>query len=170
MSLSQVNICLKLPNFFKDTQTYPLLTFLIGANSPLGIGRASAHQFAQNGAKALFLCDINNSYLEAHKREINSLYRQVKVHVLQFDASNEDAVKSVVDDAIKIYGRLDIFFANAGIVGQVKHFTQISSDEFLNTLKINLLRQESSNLTLKYIKILSKPLVLILLPNMEHLR
>jgi NAD(P)-dependent dehydrogenase (short-subunit alcohol dehydrogenase family) len=46
----------------------------------------------------------------------------------------------VVDDAVKAYGRLDIFFANAGIVGQPKLFTEISADEFLRTLRTNVVR------------------------------
>ncbi|RKF45066.1 Levodione reductase [Golovinomyces cichoracearum] len=116
------------------------VAIITGVNSPLGIGRASAHQFAQNGAKAIFICDIIDSYLEVHKREIASLYPLVEIHTRKFDASDENAVKAVVDDAIKLYDRLDIFFANAGSVGHLKHFASISSEEFLNTLKINVLR------------------------------
>jgi NAD(P)-dependent dehydrogenase (short-subunit alcohol dehydrogenase family) len=117
-----------------------VLTPLTGANSPLGIGRASAHQFAQNGAKAIYICDFNDSNLETHKRELASLYPRVDVHTRQFDAADESAVKAVVDDAIKAYGRLDIFYANAGIVGQNKLFADISADEFLGTLKTNVVR------------------------------
>lgn len=117
-----------------------MLIKFIGTNSFLGIGRASAHQFAQNGARALYICDLDDSNLEIHKREIALLYPDVEVHTRKFDAAEEDAVKSVVDHAIKAYGRLDIFFANAGIVGQHKFFTEISSDEFLKTLKTNVLR------------------------------
>ncbi|POS83295.1 NAD(P)-binding protein, partial [Erysiphe pulchra] len=120
---------------------------ITGANSSLGIGRASAHQFAQHGAKAIFICDIDSSHLESHQREIESLYPLVKVHPRQFDASDEKSVKSVVDDAVKFYGRLDIFFANAGTVGHLKPFTHISSDEFLKTLKVNIV---SVHLAAKY--------------------
>jgi NAD(P)-dependent dehydrogenase (short-subunit alcohol dehydrogenase family) len=116
------------------------LTYFTGANSPLGIGRASAHQFAQNGAKAVYICDFNDSNLETHKRELASLYPRVEVHTRQFDAADEAAVKAVVDDAVKAYGRLDIFFANAGIVGQPKLFTDIAADEILHTLKTNVVR------------------------------
>jgi len=62
------------------------------------------------------------------------------VHVRKFDAADEEAVKAVVDDAVKKYGRLDIFFANAGIVGTHKPFTDLDADEFLNTLKTNVVR------------------------------
>jgi len=123
------------------------VVIVTGTNSPLGIGRASAHQFAQNGARAVYICDFNDSNLETHKRELASLYPSVEVHVRQFDAADEAAVKAVVDDAVKRYGRLDIFFANAGIVGQPKIFTEITADEFLHTLKTNVV---SVHLAAKY--------------------
>lgn len=52
-------------------------------------------------------------------------------------------MKAVVDDAIKTYGRLDIFFANAGVVGQHKLFTDITADEVLSTLRTNVVRYKS---------------------------
>lgn len=57
----------------------------------------------------------------------------------QFDAGEEKAVVAVIDDAIAKYGRLDIFFANAGIVGQPKIFTEIDGDGFMNTMRTNAL-------------------------------
>lgn len=110
---------------------------LLGTNSPIGIGRASAHQFAQNGAKAVYLCDYDDSHLATHKRELASLYPDVEVHTRKFDAADEASVKAVVDDAVKTYGRLDVFFANAGISGTPKVFTEITAEDFLRTLRTN---------------------------------
>ena len=62
------------------------------------------------------------------------------MHTRKFDAADEASVKAVVDDAIKAYGRLDIFFANAGIVGQTKMLTDITADEVLATLRTNVVR------------------------------
>lgn len=62
------------------------------------------------------------------------------MHTRQFDAADEKSVKAVVDDAITTYGRLDVFFANAGVVGQNKLFMDISEDEFLATLRTNVVR------------------------------
>lgn len=70
---------------------------------------------------------------------MESLYPGVDVHVRQFDAADEKAVTAVIDDAIAKYGRLDVFFANAGIVGQPKMFTQIDGDAFMNTMRVNAL-------------------------------
>ncbi|RHZ47602.1 SDR family NAD(P)-dependent oxidoreductase [Aspergillus thermomutatus] len=113
------------------------VAIVTGANSPAGIGRASAHQYAHNGAKAVYLCDFTDTHLATHKREIESLYPGVEVQIRKFDAAEEDAVKAVVDDAIARYGRLDIFFANAGIVGQNKIFTDVTGDDFARTLRVN---------------------------------
>ena len=110
-----------------------------GANSLLGIGRASAHQFAQNGAKAVYICDYDDQYLGFHEREIRSLYPSVDVHTRKFDAADEKAVKAVVDDAIQRYGRLDVFFANAGIIGPHSLFTDVDEDDFMNVLRVNTL-------------------------------
>lgn len=68
------------------------------------------------------------------------MYPSVEVHTRKFDAADEVSVKAVVDDALKAYGRLDIFFANAGIVGQTKVFTNVTAEEFLATQKTNVVR------------------------------
>lgn len=70
---------------------------------------------------------------------MNSLYPDVDVHVRTFDAADEKALTAVIDEAVSQYGRLDIFFANAGIVGQPKVFTEVGGDEFLETMRVNAL-------------------------------
>lgn len=106
----------------------------------MGIGRASAHQFAENGARAIYICDYADDNLASHKKELNKLYPKVEVHTRQFDAAEESAVKEVVSHALTTYGRLDIFFANAGITGPHNLFTDISSDDFMQNLRTNTLR------------------------------
>jgi hypothetical protein len=116
------------------------VVIITGANSPLGIGRAAAHQFASHGARAMYICDFDAGHLATHKRELTALYPSVEVHTRQFDAADEAAVKAVVDDALAKYGRLDVFFANAGITGPHKVFSDISDEEFMNVLRVNTLR------------------------------
>jgi NAD(P)-dependent dehydrogenase (short-subunit alcohol dehydrogenase family) len=109
-----------------------------GANSAIGIGRASAHQFARHGARAIYLCDFSSSNLDTHKRELNALYPAVDIHTRQFDAADEPAVKQVVQDALDKYGRLDVFFANAGISsGRV--FWEEDTAGFMNMMRTNAL-------------------------------
>ncbi|KAK3386902.1 hypothetical protein B0H63DRAFT_142043 [Podospora didyma] len=112
---------------------------ITGANSVLGIGRASAHQFAQNGARAIYICDYDDSNLAEHKCEITASWPTVDVHTQQLDAADEKAVKAVVDDALQRYGRLDVFFANAGVIGPMALFTDVDADDFLETMRVNSL-------------------------------
>jgi NAD(P)-dependent dehydrogenase (short-subunit alcohol dehydrogenase family) len=81
---------------------------ITGCNSPLGIGRASAHHFANNGAKAIYICDLAADHLDKHKREIEQKYPGVEIHPRQVDAGEEDQVAKVVDDALEKYGRLGV--------------------------------------------------------------
>lgn len=115
------------------------MIIITGANSPLGIGRASAHQYAHNGARALYICDFNDTHLPTHARELQSLYPSVDVHARRFDAGDEAAVKAVVDEALEKYGRLDVFFANAGVSGSNRYFGDVDGEEFMRTLRTNVL-------------------------------
>ncbi|KAF6222524.1 hypothetical protein HO173_013384 [Letharia columbiana] len=115
------------------------VVIITGTNSPLGIGRASAHQFAHNGARAIYICDFSDQHLSVHVRELQSLYPAVEVHARQFDAGDEAAVAAVVDECLSRYGRLDIYFANAGVVGTNKHFGEVGGEEFMKTMRTNVL-------------------------------
>lgn len=115
------------------------MIIITGANSPLGIGRATVHQYAHNGARALYICDFNDTHLPTHARELQSLYPSVDVHARCFDAGDEAAVKAVVDEALDRYGRLDVFFANAGVSGSNRHFGDVGGEEFMRTLRTNVL-------------------------------
>ncbi|QDS74563.1 hypothetical protein FKW77_007997 [Venturia effusa] len=115
------------------------VVIVTGANSILGIGRATCHQFAQNGAKAIFMCDFSSDNLAHHKKEIETLYPSTKIHTKQFDASDEASVKAVVEEALKLYGRLDVFFANAGISGVPSIFMDAEAEDFMTMMKTNTL-------------------------------
>lgn len=111
---------------------------MTGANSPLGIGRAACHHFANNGARAVYVCDFNATHLATHKRELESLYPGVDVHARQFDATVEAEVAAVCEDAVARYGRLDVMFANAGIVSH-GHFMDLEAEGFMRMMRGNLL-------------------------------
>lgn len=115
------------------------VVIVTGANSPIGIGRASVHQFAQNGAKAIFVCDYNTQHLETHKRELKSLYPDVDIHPRKVDAAEEADVENVVNEALEKYGRLDVFFANAGISITTERIVDGSAEKFMKTMRTNAL-------------------------------
>ena len=64
------------------------------------------------GAHHLYLLDYNAEHLPELKKTILERYPDVKVTTLQADASDENAIKSVCEQALREEGRLDVFFAN----------------------------------------------------------
>ncbi|KAI9662724.1 MAG: hypothetical protein M1831_002767 [Alyxoria varia] len=119
-------------------RTRNTVAILTGCNSPLGIGRATAHHLAANGARALYLCDITSTHLSTHARELSTLYPSCTIHTRELDAADEEAVKQVCDDALKEHGRLDVMFANAG-VGDGTRFEDMDSTGFMRVVRGNLL-------------------------------
>ena len=77
-----------------------------------GIGRASAIQLAEEGAKVA-ITDRNIAGGEAAAREISDAGGDAIF--IEHDVSNEDQWKSVIAAVLERYGRLDVLFNNAGI-------------------------------------------------------
>lgn len=115
------------------------VVIITGANSALGIGRATAYRFAESGARAVYLCDFADDLLAAHKADLDRRFPAVAIHVRQFDAADEAAVRDVIRDALQRYGRLDVFFANAGILGPMAPFEGIDAAGFMQTMRVNAL-------------------------------
>lgn len=90
--------------------------------------------------RALYVCDFDASNLPALERELAASYPGVQVDARTFDAADEAAVKAVVDEAVATHGRLDVFFANAGIVGSYVPVTDIAIDQFMWTMRVNVAR------------------------------
>lgn len=111
---------------------------MTGANSALGIGRAACHLFAASGAAALYICDYDDTNLATHQREINALYPACAVTTKRFDATDEAQVRGVCDEAVATHGRLDVFFANAG-VASTQPLHDLEADDFMRMLRVNLL-------------------------------
>ncbi|KAF8426035.1 hypothetical protein EV426DRAFT_41206 [Tirmania nivea] len=119
---------------------------ITGCDSALGIGRASAHLFAANGAKAIYICDYADTHLYSHEAELRKLYPGVDVYARKFDAADEEGVRAIVGEAVMRYGHLDVFFANAGVLGAkdmktkgAKLVGDIEAGEFMETLRVNTL-------------------------------
>jgi len=78
-----------------------------------GNGKATSVLFAREGAK-IFGVDINLSSAEETKSIIDQ--ERGVCTVAKVDVSNPDDVKSMVDQCIKTYGRIDVLHNNVGIV------------------------------------------------------
>lgn len=100
-----------------------------------GIGRGTALCFAKEGA-AVVAADLNSQGGEAVIGEIASAGgRAVFQHT---DVSSEPAIKSAVERAVKEYGRLDVMFNNAGLVGAIGPIEAVSADDWDRTIAVLL--------------------------------
>lgn len=111
---------------------------ITGVGSLSGIGRASALLFAHHGAHRLYLLDFCADNLPELESTIRQLYPDVKVTVIQADAADEAAIAAVCKRAIEEDGRLDVFFANAGIA-TTKALPELTAERFMETMRVNSL-------------------------------
>ena len=87
------------------------IIWITGASS--GIGRATALRFAQENA-TLILTALEDDLLEEVKKECLTLGSPA-VTTLPFDLSQLDQLPQLAQDALQAYGRIDVFYNNAGI-------------------------------------------------------
>ena len=95
-----------------------------------GIGRASAKLFAPAGAKVVVAA--------RRKTEPDSLVREIAGEGGDALALAGAFAKELVERAEQSYGRLDVGFNNAGILGEQGPTTGISLEGWNGTLKVNL--------------------------------
>jgi NAD(P)-dependent dehydrogenase (short-subunit alcohol dehydrogenase family) len=79
-----------------------------------GIGRASALLFAQEGARVA-IADINEKDARATEREIRQ--RGGEAICVRTDLVRIAEIEAMVRSTVSHFGRLDIFFHNAGVAG-----------------------------------------------------
>jgi NAD(P)-dependent dehydrogenase (short-subunit alcohol dehydrogenase family) len=109
------------------------VALITGAAS--GIGRASAILFAQEGAKVVAVDRAKEI------EETTSMIRKAggTSIALSADASSESDVANAVDRAVSEFGTLDAFYANAGISGGFRNFLELSAQDWMDVLSVNLI-------------------------------
>ena len=97
------------------------------------IGKTTAKLFLEEGAKVL-LVDLNEDELKKALEELNS--EHVKYFVA--DVSKAIDVDRYINETVKLYGKMDIFFNNAGIEGAVKPIIDYPEETFDEVISINV--------------------------------
>ncbi|SFI62802.1 hypothetical protein SAMN04515648_0850 [Phyllobacterium sp. CL33Tsu] len=100
-----------------------------------GIGRATAKLFAKEGAKLVVGA--------RRKEELDALVLEIESDggdavALAGDVRSEDYAKGLVQLAAEHYGRLDIAFNNAGVMGEAGPTTGVSEAGWNDAIAINL--------------------------------
>ena len=101
-----------------------------------GIGRASAKLFAAEGAKVVCVdrAEAVNDTAKAIKESGGTAIAMIA------DASSEIDVAHAVETAVKEFGKLDVFYANAGISGGGQPpFFELTAEHWRQVLNVNLI-------------------------------
>lgn len=97
------------------------------------IGATTAKLFLQEGAKVV-LVDINEEALNNTK----SLLDSENVSIFKANVTNAEEVHGYVNHTVETFGKIDIFFNNAGVEGIVKPITEYPEEEFDKVININI--------------------------------
>jgi NAD(P)-dependent dehydrogenase (short-subunit alcohol dehydrogenase family) len=105
---------------------------ITGAGS--GIGRATATEFAREGAKVV-VADISAESGERTAAIIKEMGGEAAF--IQVDTSSYASVESLVRKTIGLYGGLDIMFNNAGVSSPLYNVIDMPIEEYHRTVSIN---------------------------------
>lgn len=97
------------------------------------IGKVTAKLFLEEGAKVM-LVDLDEDELKKVSEELNS--ENVKYCVV--DVSKAIDVERYINETVKMFGKIDIFFNNAGIEGAVKPIIDYPEEAFDEIIAINV--------------------------------
>ncbi|KAK1357966.1 (-)-isopiperitenol/(-)-carveol dehydrogenase, mitochondrial [Heracleum sosnowskyi] len=89
-----------------------------------GIGEATARLFAEHGARAIVIADIQDVLGQNVAESIGS----GQCTYMHCDVTNEDQVKALVEFTVKNFGQLDVMFSNAGIANETISQTILDFD------------------------------------------
>ncbi len=100
-----------------------------------GLGRATALKLATKGYH-LVLVDFNEK--DGLQTTADAKAMGAEVHFVQADVSNEDDVKCYVARAVELFGTIDYFFNNAGIMIPFRLLHEYPVEEYNRIMDINL--------------------------------
>ncbi|MBE6704539.1 MAG: SDR family oxidoreductase [Ruminococcaceae bacterium] len=101
-----------------------------------GVGRATAHLFAQKGAK-LGLLDVDFEKLKSVKDELEEYGTEVLIY--KCDVSDEKRVNEVMSDIIEKFARADILVNNAALFRSWCPFLESDIAEWKQYFDINVM-------------------------------
>jgi len=100
-----------------------------------GIGQAACKAFAQAGAQVMVV-DINGAAAEATAEAVRALGGAAQA--VAADVSQSAEVQGYVAATLSAFGRIDAFFNNAGIEGQVSPLAEYDEANWDRVIAINL--------------------------------
>ena len=117
-----------------DGRLQDKVALITGSDS--GIGQATAEEFAREGADIVvhYLDDVAGA--DTTRQAVESLGRRALV--VQADISDEDAVGAMFDQAVEVFGSIDILMNNAGVDASGKEVAELATDVWDKAIRTNL--------------------------------
>ena len=101
-----------------------------------GIGRATAIAFANEGARLV----VSGRHNDEGQRLVAELRKLgTEAEFLRSDVRHEDDIRSLVDQTVARFGRLDVAVNNAGSEGKPGPVTEQTADSYAATFDTNVL-------------------------------
>ncbi|CAI0424016.1 unnamed protein product, partial [Linum tenue] len=101
-----------------------------------GIGEATVRLFARHGAKVV-IADVEDKLGSALAESLSA-----SVSYVHCDVSSEADVEDLVTSTVSRYGRVDVMFNNAGVLGSQtksrKSILELDADEFERVMRVNV--------------------------------
>ena len=108
------------------------VALITGGNSGIGLGMAKG--LAESGADVC-IWGTNIEKNERSQKELSAI--GIKAHAIKCDVSSEDQVETAFEETVKIFGKVDSCFANAGAGGGAP-FHEFPTDLWKKVMGINL--------------------------------
>jgi NAD(P)-dependent dehydrogenase (short-subunit alcohol dehydrogenase family) len=100
-----------------------------------GLGLATAKAFAESGA-SVALADWNGDAAKAAANELTD--KGHKAIAIRCDVADDEQVEAMVDETVKVFGRLDAAYNNAGVQNVLAETADTTREDYDRVMGINL--------------------------------
>lgn len=101
-----------------------------------GLGRTISERLARRGTRVI-IADVDMKAAHALETELTSLGHLAVA--MSFDVTLPEECNRVVSDAVGLFGRIDFFVNNAGLLGAIAPLWEIDDAQLLKVISTNVL-------------------------------
>jgi NAD(P)-dependent dehydrogenase (short-subunit alcohol dehydrogenase family) len=113
------------------------VAIVTGASTPRGIGNEIAKRFAKAGASVFLVAEATQEQLDSTVRECRGFEGAGRIESALIDLGDAGAPERMVEQAKKLFGRVDVLVNNAGIRMPV-NFGDYTREQFDRVVSVNL--------------------------------